>query len=344
MPQKKTHVSSLVEPPGLSVTPSGESEKLALDPVDAIEAAVRLAPLMASAPMPVPRPLRLLYDARTMHLRTYGFRSVFTPTDVGRMHTLERGAAQASATWVYVHGFASEATGWGVVLRRMRQRCARMVAVDLPGHGRSDLPAGGLTPEAVMRGAEQVFDARLQKNERVVLVANSMGGIGALRLLHSFRDRVDGLVLIDPAGAPMSPDEVREVLNTFTLDSPQRAREFVDRLFPGGVRGRAFVADVLRRHLSQQPITQLLRVLPEFRPFAPEDLADLPPTLFIWGGSDFILPPSSKAFFLQHLNPATTTAVAPPHFGHAPFLDHGPEVASYILDWAAKLPNMLMPG
>ena len=279
-----------------------------------------------------------------MHLRTYRFRSFYTPTDVGRMHTLERGTAHASAaTWVYVHGFASEATGWDVVLRRMRRCCARMVAMDLPGHGRSDLPSGGLTPDAVMRGAEQVFDARLQKNERLVLVANSMGGIGALRLLRRFADQVVGLVLINSAGAPMSPAEVHAVLNTFTLDTPEQARAFVDKLFPGGVRGRKFVADVLRRHLNQAPIMQLLRVLPEFRPLTPEDLADLPPTLFIWGGSDFILPPSSKAFFLRHLNLTTTTVVAPPHFSHAPFLDHGPQVADHILQWAAKLPSLLLP-
>ena len=270
---------------------------------------MRLAPLMAAGPLPVPRPLRLLYDARTMHLRTYGFRSVFTPTDVGRLHTLERGAAQGAATWVYVHGFASEATGWDVVLRRMRRRCARMLAMDLPGHGRSDLPAGGLTPDGVMRGAEQVLDARVQNGERLVLVANSMGGIGALRLLRRYREQVAGLVLINPAGAPLSAQEVDGVLDTFTLDTPQRARAFVDKLFPGGVRGRAFVAHVLRRHLSQAPIMELLRVLPAFRPFSPADLADLPPTLFIWGGADHILPPASRAFFTEHLDPAKTTIV-----------------------------------
>ena len=324
--------------------PPGDVPEVVPAPIDAIEAAVRLAPLMAAAPLAVPRPLKVVYDARTMHLRTYRFRSVFTPTDGGRMHTLERGLASPKcATWVYVHGFASECTGWGGVLRRMRRRCTRMVALDLPGHGRSDLPTEGLTAERVMRGAEQVFQARFEKNERLVLVANSMGGIGVLRLLRHYRHQVIGLVLIDPAGAPMSPDEVSAVLDLFTLDTPQRALEFVDKLFPGGVRGRAFVANVLRRYLSQEPIMQLLRVLPEFRPFEPHDLADLPPTLFIWGGSDFILPPSSKAFFLKHLNPHKTTVIAPPHFGHAPFLDYGAEVTRYILDWATQQPDMLLP-
>lgn len=313
--------------------------------VDVAEAPAQVDPiaLAATAPLRVPRALRMVFAARIARLQACGFRSVWVRTAVGRVHVLERGVTRPNAaTWVFLHGYASESSGWGGVLRRLRRRCSRIVALDFPGHGRSDAPSAGITPESLIRGAEQAMEQRLQQGERLVLVANSMGGIGAIRLAKKYRNQVLGLVLISPAGAPMTPTDIQEVIAKFTLNSAERALAFVDMLFPAGIACRPLVAKVLRQYLMQDPILKLLHALPEFRPIQPSDLHDMPPTLLLWGGSDTILPSSGKQFYATNLPASTTTVLSPTSFGHAPFLDQPGPLTRHLQEWAARYPGMLV--
>jgi 2-succinyl-6-hydroxy-2,4-cyclohexadiene-1-carboxylate synthase len=95
----------------------------------------------------------------------------------------ERGAAGAGApTLVMLHGFTGSATGWGGLLDSLADYGLRVVALDLPGHGRSDAPAD--PRRYAIERCQQDILAVLQKlgvsRGQAILLGYSMGGRIAL--------------------------------------------------------------------------------------------------------------------------------------------------------------------
>ena len=95
-----------------------------------------------------------------------------------------------------LHGFTGSVEAWGeVILQGLAAAGLRVLAVDLPGHGRSDVPD---TPrryhlESVVHDLLDVLDAR--GLERPAWVGYSMGGRIALGAAVLHPDRVGRLVL-----------------------------------------------------------------------------------------------------------------------------------------------------
>jgi pimeloyl-ACP methyl ester carboxylesterase len=75
----------------------------------------------------------------------------------------------------------------------------RVIALDLPGFGRSPMPPGG---EVSIAGYADLLDALLEQLgvESAAVVGNSMGGFIAAELAIRHPRRVERLVLISPAG------------------------------------------------------------------------------------------------------------------------------------------------
>lgn len=123
--------------------------------------------------------------------------------DAGRVGYLEAGPATGAAV-VFLHGAAFRATEWQElgILEACAARGLRAIALDLPGHGRSDPSAR--QPEAFLRAF--LVAAGLA---RPVLVVPSMSGRFALPLLASWPDLVRGFVAVAPAGAERYADRLR---------------------------------------------------------------------------------------------------------------------------------------
>lgn len=99
---------------------------------------------------------------------------------------------------VGIHGFGGDKETW-LFLATLVARSRGVLAIDLPGHGRSDdVPEA----RASIRGhAEAVLRTMDHAGvERAVICGNSMGGGVALRLAASWPDRVAGLVLVASVG------------------------------------------------------------------------------------------------------------------------------------------------
>ena len=95
-----------------------------------------------------------------------------------------------------VHGLGGSHANWLAVGPRLAAR-ARVVALDLPGFGRT--PLEGRSPGA---GASTRLLARFIETEMrgpAVLVGNSMGGMLSLATASRNAELVAGLVLVDPA-------------------------------------------------------------------------------------------------------------------------------------------------
>lgn len=271
-------------------------------------------------------------------LRPYGFRSRLMSTSVGSLRILEAGDCTRGPTWVFFHGFASEAVDYGPLLKRLKRHCGRIVVVDLPGHGQSPAPVGGLSPDSLIQASEEILRLCTNSNERVVLVGNSMGGLGAIRMAQRFRHRVEGLVLMSPAGAPTSPVEMDALMERFHLPTYQSALEFIDKLFINGNRIREIYALGVWAHMNRPYLQALLRTYRSYPPCTPAELQNMPPTLLIWGDGDNFLPRSNRDFFERHLN---AVAVTDASFSHSPYLDRAGAVADVMLTWARQQPGLV---
>jgi len=98
---------------------------------------------------------------------------------------------------VYVHGLSGQWQNWLENIRRFA-RGRRVVALDLPGHGRTPIPNEQITIEYYGRVVAELC-RRLDLGP-VVLVGNSMGGYISAEVAIKAPELVERLVLVSSAG------------------------------------------------------------------------------------------------------------------------------------------------
>jgi pimeloyl-ACP methyl ester carboxylesterase len=123
----------------------------------------------------------------------------FEPEPGLRVHYTDEGN-RSGRTLILVHGFAASVHAWRPWIERLRSDY-RLIAIDLPGHGLTEAPAGyraslDSNAELVRKLADHTGAARF------VLAGNSMGGAVSLVFAMKHPQRLDGLVLVDAAGWP----------------------------------------------------------------------------------------------------------------------------------------------
>lgn len=102
-------------------------------------------------------------------------------------------------TVVFVHGLGSYLKFWRYQLDTFAREGYRVLAVDLPGYGKSDKPASfPYTMEAMADVVREVL--RAKKITKPILVGHSMGGQTALSFAIRFPGDLEALVLSAPAG------------------------------------------------------------------------------------------------------------------------------------------------
>src|SRR5436190_21350834 len=140
--------------------------------------------------------------------------------DGGRLHYAERGERREGATSVLlVHGAGASSAIWMMSMARIA-RATRVVAIDLPGHGPSPMPEGGVgaLSIAAYRDAGGMLGATLCLGPSV-LVGHSMGALVAIEAALAWPDKVRGLVLCGAAPRLGIDPELERVLR----DEPSRA-------------------------------------------------------------------------------------------------------------------------
>ncbi len=270
-------------------------------------------------------------------LRLRGFRSRFVSTGVGRVHLLEARGEGHHPTLVVLHGLSAAGFHYYPFLRRVRPWVRHLVAMDMPGHGLSDVPPAGLNPETLREGLYGAFESLLERHEKVVLFGNSLGGLVALRYALRRPERVHALVLFSPGGAAMTPAEVEQVRRNFRLPDHRAALEFVDRLFARPTPLRHLFAWGARQSMGEPQIQQLMGHLAPAHLLSDEELAGLEvPTLLLWGEHDRILPRSNLEFFRRAL-PKHASVEVHGGVGHSPFLEGADSVSRRVLQFLREL-------
>jgi pimeloyl-ACP methyl ester carboxylesterase len=122
---------------------------------------------------------------------------------------------------VFIHGAQNDHSVWILQSRWLAHHGFAVLAVDLPGHGRSDgpvLPSVEATAERLASALEPLSSPRL------LLAGHSMGSLIALEVARRIPARVAGVALIGTA-APM---RVSDALLAATRDDPEAAMDMIN--------------------------------------------------------------------------------------------------------------------
>jgi pimeloyl-ACP methyl ester carboxylesterase len=256
--------------------------------------------------------------------------------DVGgqRLHHYELKGNGKGPTIVLVHGLGGTANGFARVFFGLAKRFERVLAVDLPGHGFS--PEYCLGPTCV-RGQYDILVEYLRKvvGGPSFVVGNSLGGAMSVQLAAEHPELVRALGLVAPAGADVGHELIREVLESMDVRTVEQSRALTKRLFHRPPWMMMLFADTLRGIYSTPAVRALSAdALATGEYLKPEVLKGLTmPVLFVWGGSEKLLPHQSLDFFRSHL-PAHARIRVVEGFGHIPHVERPDELVSELMRFA----------
>lgn len=223
----------------------------------------------------------------------------------------------AKPALMFIHGAANDHSVWHLQSRYFAHHGWNVLAVDLPGHGRSDGRPRTRINEYSQWVAAFLDNANIRN---AVLVGHSMGSLIALETALSTPDRVARMVLLG-ASTPMP---VSDLLLAAAKDDTASAIEMLVA-WGHGPRGRVGSSAVpgtsltgTYRRLLQRAQTGVLHAgLAACNAYAvmPEALAALQtPTLILAGDRDQMTPPKAGAALAKQLPQAELVTL--PGVGH----------------------------
>lgn len=269
-----------------------------------------------------------------------------------QLHCYDAGGGDASGAatpMILIHGLGDEADTWRHVFVRLAQH-RRVIALDLPGFGRSDRPQRAYTLAFFAQTVAALMAALGM--ERSVLVGSSMGAATAQRLALARPDVVEKLVLIGgcvPAqfGLPPLPmwaflapglgelgyTSLRKSSDAgystlipyyYQLDAlPEADRAFLAER----VRARVFSDGQRRAFLSALRWMTIERAL-RAEQLRRQVIHQQTPTLLVWGEQDMIVP-SAAAHAMAALLPNAQVRIIPA-CGHLPQQERPEELLAIL--------------
>ena len=141
--------------------------------------------------------------------------SKFATLNGAKIHYLSYGGEGKDA-FVLVHGWSSNLEAWGHQIPDLAKR-ARVIALDLPGHGKSDKPQLTYTMDHFAAAIDAVL--RDAKVERAVLLGHSMGTPVVRQFYRKYPKKTLALVIVDGGLRPFGDKAMREQFLT-TFRSP----------------------------------------------------------------------------------------------------------------------------
>ena len=131
--------------------------------------------------------------------------SKFAKLDGNRVHYKSYG--KGSDALVFVHGWTCDMSFWADQIPAFVNR-TRVIAIDLPGHGKSDKPEIAYTMDLFARAVDAVLkDAGVA---RAVLVGHSMGTPVIREFYRKYPEKTLGLVIVDGALRPFGDRKMME--------------------------------------------------------------------------------------------------------------------------------------
>jgi pimeloyl-ACP methyl ester carboxylesterase len=251
---------------------------------------------------------------------------------------------------VLIHGLGGCWQNWLENIRAIAATGRRVLALDLPGFGYSEMPDGEISISGYGRVVNSLCD-QLDTGE-VVLVGHSMGGFTACETAIQFPARVERVVLISAAGITTSDLAHQPILVGARVVAMlgERAVAQTDRVVVRK-RLRRFVYGSFIRYPDRLPTDFLYEITrgsgrPAFKPalaaILSYDIRDrLPeigvPVLIIWGSDDMLVPDTDASKY-ERLIPNSRKIVLE-DTGHSAMMERPHTVNELLAEFLREVPD-----
>jgi len=243
---------------------------------------------------------------------------------------MELGAGPPDApAIVFIHGIRLTGAVWGPQLRALSDEF-RVIAVDLPGHGRS---AG---EPFTLAGAADAVAATIdaEANGRAIVVGLSLGGYVSMELAARFPDRVRGLVIAGASAEPSGFGRRPFLALAWAMRSVSGSRQDALNRWFFRTRFPAAIADpIVEGGFWSSAGSEALRALAGER-FTPRRAAYPGPTLILNGQWDVPFRVSEHRFVAAAANPRRVHLKGATHLSN---LDRPAAFTAAVRDFARSL-------
>lgn len=239
---------------------------------------------------------------------------------------------------LFLHGLASNFTHWIHVAPHFADRF-RVLGIDLPGHGETGPAHGPLSARAFAAHVRRFLDRF--GIDRVLLVGHSLGGMVAAQTAIDSPDRIERLVLINPAGFQSMPRPLRLaghlLLRRRLLDTllpPLWKTVLANVFFQQNEYTRGFIRSV-DESATADDIQAFSAAIAGLRSdFLDRDFLEVlhridRPTLLLWGQEDRLTPAAPLRAVSRKL--PNVAACEIPACGHMPIIEC-PEIVRAVID------------
>jgi len=256
-----------------------------------------------------------------------------------RMAYEQRGQSHASAL-LLVHGFPLDHRMWAGQLEGLSSR-VRVIAPDLRGQGRSEVPPGPYTMDQHADDLAALLDEL--GIDRAAVCGLSMGGYVTFAFWRRHPRRASALILADTRAEPDS-DAVRANRDAAMARIRQAgaaayAEEMLPRVLAAGSMADDRIAGPARRIMAEQPPGGLIAALLGMRD-RPDSTPTLPtisaPALVIAGALDALTPPADAQKMASPIRGAQVALI--PAAGHLSPLENPVAVNEALTVFLDSLP------
>lgn len=286
-------------------------------------------------------------DPAKMRAKYGGEPSRFIALEGGPTVHLRDEGPRGGPVIVLLHGSNADLHTWQPWAEQLRKDY-RVIRFDQIGHGLTGpAPDGDYSTAAFVKTVDQVTDAL--GLGKFVLGGNSMGGGVALAYAMAHPARLDGLILVDASGAPITRERGGGNIG-FAIARMPVLNKLMTQITP-----RSIIEQSLSQSVSNQAVVtprtvdrywELLRypgnraaTLTRFgqtrTSFSASEVQRVKmPTLIIWGEDDALIPFASAAWFAANL--PGSTSISYPGIGHLPMEEAPEKSAAAVRGWLGE--------
>lgn len=147
--------------------------------------------------------------------------------DVGDDLVLHASDTGTGPPLLLLHGFTGSSETWAPLTPAF-VAAHRVIAIDLPGHGRSSAPASPRRYSLASFGDDLARVLDVFSVERVAIMGYSMGGRAALRFALAYPERLAALILESTSAGIVDPDLRRERIAADTALAERIERDGIE--------------------------------------------------------------------------------------------------------------------
>ncbi|WFL77886.1 alpha/beta hydrolase [Altererythrobacter arenosus] len=287
-------------------------------------------------------------DPAEMRDKYGGAPSQFVRVATGAVIHLRDEGPQDGLPIVLLHGSNADLHTWQPWAEALKGDY-RVIRFDQVGHGLTGSdPQGDYTIEGYVADIDAIAE-RLGL-DRFVLAGNSMGGSHTVAYAMAHPERLLGMVLVDPGGAPINRDgggnlafKLAAMPGVGSFMSQFLPRSLVERSLSQSVSNQAVVTPEavdryweLARYPGNREATRI-RFNRGWKAFDAGDIGAIGvPTLILWGTEDRLIPVEAGRWFDKHL--PNSTLIEYEGIGHLPQEEAADRSARDLRNWLATAP------